>query len=681
MNQELYHNALPLGYQLHEYMIDTVLGVGNFGITYLAIDANLHREVAIKEYLPSAYALRKGNDVLVKSSKSEILFKWGLERFLDEARTLAHFKHHNIVQVLRFFQAHNTAYMVMEYEQGESLAQILKNQTSPPSEEYLINLLNPLLQGLEVVHKGNFLHRDIKPENIFIRSDGSPVLLDFGAARHAISCKNENMTAIVTASFSPFEQYLSDGNQGPWTDIYALSAVMYYAMTGKRPVDAMKRVKKDTLVSVQEILQERYSKNLLESIDWGLVMDEKLRPQSIEEWRKSLPRRDRRAEERRGRKKHRRRIFLFILLLLGMGLGYMGYLFWMQKNIKIQQDNELYTMAVQGNQEVDYDNYLQKCTLLGCLHQQKAILQLENLRHRRKQNDKQAYLYARQTHTEASYLDYLNECRQWGCLFAEKAITDLEALKTPQQRVKKNAIIQHVPGEVWVEAITQMPFVWMPASAYEMGCGEWSGVCKAHEKPLHKVFLDGFWIAKYEVTQGQWTKIMGNNPSNFKKGDNYPVESVSWYDAKKFIHKLEDLTQGKYHFSLPTEAQWEYACRSGGEQEQYAGGDDVKALAYYNQEWTAGHTIVGSKQENGLGVYDMSGNVWEWVEDTYSNNAYESSVHGKKNPLYQDHGKNRVYRGGGWFEYAGSQRCSARFDNDGNEKYYYIGFRIVRLEQ
>ncbi|MBS4099207.1 MAG: SEL1-like repeat protein [Sulfuricella sp.] len=282
-------NALPVGYRLNEFEFDKVLGVGGFGITYLGKDTTLNLKVAIKEYLPNELAVRDADyNVLPKSADCEETYHWGLDRFLQEARLLARFNHPNIVRVLRFFEANSTAYMMMQYEDGESLEEKLKKLGTPPDEAYLQGILFPLLDGLKVMHGQGFLHRDIKPGNIYIRrSDGSPVLLDFGAARQQMRGQ-EQMTAIVTPGYAPFEQYFTDGCQGPWSDIYAFGAVVYKIITGKAPPDAAARVKKDAMVPAVQAGQGRYSEKFLRAIDWALQTDEKKRPQTIEDWQRAL---------------------------------------------------------------------------------------------------------------------------------------------------------------------------------------------------------------------------------------------------------------------------------------------------------------------------------------------------------------------------------------------------------
>ncbi|MCC6202562.1 MAG: protein kinase [Gammaproteobacteria bacterium] len=280
--------ALPSGFELHEYQLLRLLGSGGFGITYLAYDTNLSKPVAIKEYLPIDLAVRQdGTTVVPKSEADQPSYAWGLERFLDEARTLARFKHPNIIQVHRYFQAHGTGYIVMEFAEGETLAAHIK-RNGPMTEAAVKAILLPILDGLVEVHGNNFLHRDIKPGNIIIRKNGTPVLLDFSAARQAVGAKSRSVTAIVTPGYAPIEQYSSKGRQGPWTDIYALGAVAYCCISGNPPPDAADRILEDTLSPLSQQRISGYSRPFLEAIDVALAVREKDRPADIGSWRTRL---------------------------------------------------------------------------------------------------------------------------------------------------------------------------------------------------------------------------------------------------------------------------------------------------------------------------------------------------------------------------------------------------------
>ena len=288
MNEQ-YVNALSGGYRIQEYELVRVLGFGGFGLTYLGFDHHLDKAVAIKEYLPSEIATRiSGNSIVPQASTFREDFEWGLERFLDEAQTLARFKHPNLIQIHRFFEAHGTAYIVMEYAEGETLSVFLERKGTLTEGE-LKAILLPLLDGLEVVHRENFLHRDIKPGNIIIRDeDGSPVLLDFGSARQAIGAKSRSVTSVVTPGYAPIEQYSVRGNQGPWTDIYALGGVCYRALTGRVPEDSTDRTRRDPLVPLGELCGDQVSAATLDAISWALQVDEEARPQSVAAWQAAL---------------------------------------------------------------------------------------------------------------------------------------------------------------------------------------------------------------------------------------------------------------------------------------------------------------------------------------------------------------------------------------------------------
>ena len=289
-----YPDALPAQSRLHWYLVEKVLGQGGFGITYLARDTNLDQQVAIKEYLPVEVATRLPDATIrARTEGLRDRYRWGLERFIQEARTLARFDHRNIVRVHSVFEFNNTAYMVMRFESGTTLAALLDRRGTLPEDE-LLRIVLPILDGLELIHGAGFIHRDIKPDNIHIGNDGTPVLLDFGSARQALGTSH-TLTILVAPGYAPFEQYYSDsGGQGPWTDIYSLGATCYRAIAGRAPLDAVAR-SKGILGSTQEVLVPatiigagRYSGRVLSAIDHALVFTERERPQTIAQWRAEL---------------------------------------------------------------------------------------------------------------------------------------------------------------------------------------------------------------------------------------------------------------------------------------------------------------------------------------------------------------------------------------------------------
>ena len=257
MSADDHKQALPPGFTLGSYRIERVLGVGGFGVTYLCEHGGLGVQVAVKEYLPIEVAVRDGAEVHPKSVGDREGFEWGLERFLEEARTLARFRHPNVVRVRDCFEANRTAYIVMDYEDGEPLDALLRRHGTL-TEAQLRRIALPLADGLREVHAAGFLHRDVKPANVFVRrSDETPVLLDFGSARQALGHRSRSVTAIASASYSPPEQYESAGERGPWTDVYALSA---------------------------PVLSGHHRQRASRGADRGLRVVEAERPQTVDEW-------------------------------------------------------------------------------------------------------------------------------------------------------------------------------------------------------------------------------------------------------------------------------------------------------------------------------------------------------------------------------------------------------------
>ena len=285
--------ALPGGTELAgDYKIDRVLGAGGFGVTYLADEIALSRKVSIKEYFPSDFAARTSDgSATPRSEDCSGDYTWGLERFIEEAQTLAKFNHSNIVRVYRTFRANNTAYMVLHFEEGQSLKSWLKSLNRAPRQKELDAIVGPLLDALQTIHKADFLHRDIAPDNIIIRKSGDPVLIDFGAARSDIAAhsKTKTVSALVKPGYSPYEQYAETSKQqGPWTDIYALAATLYHAVTGKRPPDSPSRMLKDEMVPAHEAALSSYRPTFLDAIQKGLSLKVNARPQSVAAWRGAL---------------------------------------------------------------------------------------------------------------------------------------------------------------------------------------------------------------------------------------------------------------------------------------------------------------------------------------------------------------------------------------------------------
>ncbi len=275
------NQALPPGYQLLNYRIDKQISRGGFSIVYRANDEQ-GNVVAIKEYLPAALVLRTEGDIVRASSVENVTsFRYGMKCFFEEGRALAKINHPNVVRVLNFFRANETVYMVMRYERGRTLQQQIQARQDHISERFLRRVFTHLLNGLREVHTHKLLHLDIKPANIYLRADGTAVLLDFGAARQTLTHLKAKLAPMYTPGFAAPEQYRDPDRLGPWTDIYGVGASIFACLAAFAPQSADSRVEEDHLASARKIWAGQYSDDLLDLIDWCLKLDPNQRPQSV----------------------------------------------------------------------------------------------------------------------------------------------------------------------------------------------------------------------------------------------------------------------------------------------------------------------------------------------------------------------------------------------------------------
>ena len=287
-------SQLERGHALQEFTVEQVLGLGGSSIVYLARDNKLDRRVALKEYLPGTIAMRAPDgQVVPRLPRFAESYEKGLQSFINESRLLGSFDHPSLVKVYRFWADNGTAYMAMPYYDGITLKKWLKDLGAPPSEKWLRAIALPLTGALAVLHEQGCMHRDVAPDNILMlydRAGGNyleqtprPVLLDFGAARRVVADATQNLTSLLKSGYSPVEQYDNESKllQGPWSDVYALSAVLYTAAIGKAPNAAIARLVRDDLVSARVAGKGRYSQSFLAAIDAGLAVRPEQRPQSM----------------------------------------------------------------------------------------------------------------------------------------------------------------------------------------------------------------------------------------------------------------------------------------------------------------------------------------------------------------------------------------------------------------
>ncbi|HOL38650.1 MAG TPA: serine/threonine-protein kinase, partial [Rubrivivax sp.] len=288
-------DELPVGTRLGEFEITALVGQGGFGIVYEATDHSLGRRVALKEYMPSALAARYANSqVQVRSARYREAFEAGRKSFVNEARLLASFDHPALVKVYRFWEGNGTAYMAMQFLEGRTLQQMLREHRRaglpPPDEAWLRSVLAPLTEALLVIHAQQCYHRDIAPDNVMQLTNGRWLLLDFGAARRVIGDLTQALTVILKPGYAPIEQYAEAPGmkQGAWTDVYALAAVVYYAIVGKTLPPSVSRMLDDTYVPLAQAMAGQYSDAFLSAIDRALAVRPEQRTQSIEELRLQL---------------------------------------------------------------------------------------------------------------------------------------------------------------------------------------------------------------------------------------------------------------------------------------------------------------------------------------------------------------------------------------------------------
>jgi serine/threonine protein kinase len=282
-------NYLQTGTIIDQYVIERELAHGGFSSVYLARQIADQFQVAIKEYLPRKFAHRTWNNVVVANSEeAAVSFKRGRILFFEEAKVLSTLKHPNIVEVIGFFKANSTVYMVMTYDYGITLDKLLKDKTLAISEDFLLTLFGSLLAGLGHIHSQQFVHLDIKPTNILVRPGNDALLLDFGAIQSFPRSHLDKQSKILTKGYSPIEQHELSAQLGPWTDIYAVGASMRHCLEFKTPVSAQDRAQRDTLVPAVKAFKRNYPEHLLKAIDWAMELQPENRPQSVAELQQAL---------------------------------------------------------------------------------------------------------------------------------------------------------------------------------------------------------------------------------------------------------------------------------------------------------------------------------------------------------------------------------------------------------
>ena len=640
-------DVLPPGARIEEFEIERELQAGGFGVTYLARDRSLGRRVAIKEYLPREWGGRRADgSVGPRSSSHAKDYQWGLTRFLEEARTLARLDHPRIVRVHRVIEAWGTAYMVMEYVEGRNLEEALKAE-GPWPEARVRALLEALLPGVALVHAAGLIHRDVKPANVMLRADGTPVLIDFGAARYAAGAHSHSLTSVLTPGYAPFEQYQTGGKQGAWTDVYALGAVAYRALSGQAPVEATARVRADPLAPVSQAAAGGVSESFGAAVTSALAVWPEHRPRDVAAWR---------AQWDAG---------------------------------AVPAPSPLPSPSPSPAPSPSPSPARSPSPSLAV----PSLPQVEG-----------AALPAADKSRGA-----LRNVRRPGLLLAGLAVLVLaagvavglvidqrpddappadDAAEAEERRLAE----LRRPARVFRDCDACPEMVVIPAGTFRMGSPASEEGRYDDEGPRHGVTLGSFAMGVKEVTFDEWDACVGGGgcgeyrPGYVSWGRGArPVIFVNWDDAQAYVRWLSERTGAAYR--LPSESEWEYAARAGTTTPFHTGATISTDQANYDGRtyvYGSGHrgtfrgmtTPAGTFAPNAFGLYDVHGNVREWVEDCWHAD-YSGAPSDGTAWTTGGNCSRRVLRGGSWSTYPRYLRSANRDSSTGTWS-SGTGFRVAR---
>ena len=621
-----------------KYRIIKKLGQGCFGITYLAENALLESKVAIKEFFFKECCERDdstcnvmtipvwGNREVVERSK---------QKFIKEARTIFRLNHPNIVRIHDVFEENGTAYYVMDYIDGESLGDMVKRRGAIPEAEAL-GYVKDAASALEYIHSKNINHLDIKPGNLMKRNkDGRIIVIDFSVAKQfgLFTLRGEQaeqgalMPVGISYGYWSVELYSKNGVQSfsPQSDVYALAATLFKLLTGNTPPEAMEVLSEG--LPVAELQEKRISRPMISAIAMAMKGRHE-RTQSVAEFMSNLKSEDTQDT---------------VVFPDATGTG--------RKRKETEEKAAKEKAKVERKRKETEEKATKKKATFVVTIVVVAIVSIWLMipSNKNKVEEELAKI------TEVSYSNGVS---------SNKNKVEEELAKITEASYSK--------GILTVNGI-KYNMVRVEGCTFRMGATSEQD-CDAYdiEEPVHSVTLSSYYIGKTEVTQALWKAVMGSNPSKFK-GENLPVENVSWDDCQVFVRKLNSLTG--QNFRLPTEAEWEFACRGGNNSlgYKYSGSDNIDNVAWFDCNSGRKTHFVATKSPNELGIYDMSGNVWEWCSDWYD--KYSSGA--QTNPKGPESGSFRVYRGGGWGSRTGRCRSSLRDNNYPTFRDCGVGLRLA----
>ena len=685
--------ALPSGFVLGKYTVGEVIGEGGFGVTYKGKQQRLDRQVAIKEYFPQEFAVRDPETFVLRPHQKWNHdriggYYWGKQRFLKEAKTLAKLDHRNIVSVIDYEDCNNTAYMMMSFVAGATLSGWLEKQPAV-EERQLLKLFMPLLDGLAHVHAQGISHRDIKPDNILISADGQPILIDFGSSRETMGGdQQEKLTILVTPGYAPEEQYDPDGKQGPWTDIYAIGATMFYCITGAQPQDALLSKFSEgnnsyDQSSIQASLEQlQHQANTSYSSGFLAIVKRCLEPQAENRYQS--------AED----------LIAALAQVAGESEGTTEVRGANQEGHTQVRTDDVTLVSPQSARATDNATELRggNATDADELFERGANASVDS------SSSSGAEAGKRGTNKKPLLLGgVIAAIVGAGAVVYQSG--GLNKVESPSNKQVEQTSEIEVPSFV-------PSMVSLAAGSFNSGCLPQDTLCAEGEPRSSSVAVAAFEMSAGEVTvsefeafveesgyktsaeiselsAGRCVLVVGGAMSQpedaswrtpgFEQDSTEPVVCVSHRDATAYTQWLSQ--KAGRSFRLPSETEWEYAAR-GGDDRVYPWGDtladgvavcsDCKSPGYRSQP-----ASTDAFESNGYGLYHMSGNVWEWVGNVLPSAlpAVTGEKAGAEPP--SSLGQLAVLKGGSWFDTRDSLRISKRESDPELLNANFVGFRVA----